>query len=128
MNDNNAESSISLMAAVIWFVAALSIGLTSYVLQEKSIEAVAIANANEDRRVQTLYKIEANETYSGAQVIQTLYEINKIEADIEVNHLFFSKNINIESTDVSGIDPYKNYIVTFERNTEGKLQKIIFRG
>lgn len=126
--NGTSEDSVSMLAAVMWFIASLSIVFMSYTLQENSIEAVIVSAEHEERRLSPIIEMASEESYTGAQVIQTLYQINEIEADIQVNNTQFSKLIDIKSTDVSSIDPYKVYIVTFQRNTEGMLEKIIFRG
>lgn len=126
--NGNSEDSVSMLATVMWFIASLSIVFMSFTLQENSIDAVILSAENEDRRLSPIIEMASEESYTGAQVIQTLYQINEIEADIQVNNTQFSKLIDIESTDVSSIDPYKVYTVTFQRDTEGMLEKIIFRG
>lgn len=127
MNETT-ESTVSVFVAIMWFVLSVSIAMGSYILQERSLDAVVNAVEREDHRLQTTIKIEDDELYTGAQVIQTLFNINNIEADIQVNEIFFSKVTSIESTDISSIDPKKKYQVSFIRNSEGTIEKILFRG
>ncbi|MCM3130501.1 hypothetical protein PUW24_00050 (plasmid) [Paenibacillus urinalis] len=125
MNENT-ETSISLATAILIFISAASFALWGLVSQEQSTNNLPQVRANEDHRVFSTIQEVGEELYSGAQVIYSIFRIQEINADIEVEDILFTKNLTIDNTDVSHIDPNKSYSVVYERNTKGELTKIIF--
>lgn len=126
--DENSQSSILIGAVIVLFVISLSITLTTVNLEDRGIQMVRHWIGTADHRVQSTLEIKGEETYSGAQILQMLFQINQSNTDIQVENMFFSKNSDIENTDVSGIDTHKNYVASYIRDQDGTLTKIIFKG
>jgi hypothetical protein len=122
------QSTILVSVSSILFVAALTIGLLSINIEDKATKTAHQWVESQDHRVQTVIELKKNETYTGAQVLQMLYQNKQLDADIQIDDQTFSKTMNIENTDVSNIDAHKTYFVTYQRNKEGTLTKIIFKG
>lgn len=127
MNENT-QYSISLTASLSLFVLALTLGLFSLNIEDKAMKAVSHWIGHEDHRVQAVTEPKDEETYTGAQVLQTLRQINQLNADVQIDSKIYSKTMDIENTDVSGIDTHKTYIVTYQRDRNGALTKLIFKG
>ncbi|MEB9896268.1 hypothetical protein P4K96_22765 [Bacillus cereus] len=84
------------------------------------------ANEQEERRLFTTFNEKKRETYTGAEVVQSIYHIHHINADIQVRNQFFLKTLDIDETDISGINLQNVYEVTFIRDSAGTLKTIIF--
>jgi hypothetical protein len=125
MNENT-EAGISITATIFVFIAAATFALWALVSQEQSVKNMQQLHANEDHRLFNSIQEAGKEVYSGAQVIYSIFQIKNLNADIQVGNLIYSKNLTIENTDVSSIDLDKKFNVTYERNTDGELVKIIF--
>ncbi|MEW4371683.1 hypothetical protein [Paenibacillus kandeliae] len=77
--------------------------------------------ATTDRNQQSTLKIEQSETVSGAEVRQSIHMIRDIGVDIEVDGMHYSKDLEPDDVDVSGIDLKRNYSPTYVRDTSGNL-------
>ncbi|PAD71338.1 hypothetical protein [Paenibacillus campinasensis] len=126
MNEN-IQNSISITASVLIFIAAATLALWSFTTQDQSLRILEHFKNQEDHRLYNVIEAPGEEIYSGAQVLYSIYNIKNIDADIQVGqYLLYSKSLNIENTDVSAIDPNKEYVVSYQRNSDGVLTKIIF--
>ncbi|MNJ79394.1 hypothetical protein D3C77_773990 [compost metagenome] len=59
-------------------------------------------------------------------MLQSIYNINSLNADITVDYKFFYRYLDIETTDVSHIDLKRVYKVSYIRDQYGVLQTIVF--
>lgn len=94
----------------------------------KALDIVDQAIYGRDRDLLSAPKIEKNgdNSVSGAIVLQTIRNISAQNADIQVNGVTFSKNLDIDETDVSMIDLSKSYRSQFIRDSKGIMTNIIF--
>lgn len=79
-----------------------------------------------DRNLIQVPKIMGEYTISGSEVMQSIFHIKEIGADIQVDSYFFSKSLLIEQTDVSMINLSRKYAASYSRNTDGTINKVIF--
>lgn len=73
---------------------------------------------------------ETARTVSGANVLMSIYHIGELGADIVVQdgtaEQTFSQGLDIEETDVTGIDVEEQYAETLVRDAGGALALIIY--
>ncbi|AWP25198.1 MULTISPECIES: hypothetical protein [Paenibacillus] len=124
MNDS-IERSILLGAMLIVFILAATSAVHSLDLQNKTFQAFKQIN-EQDKRLFTTLDVGGKEAYSGAEVLQSIRQIKSINADIKVENTIFSKDLDIDVTDLSMIDLNRNYLVTFIRATNGDLSTVVF--
>lgn len=124
MNDS-IERSILLGAMLIVFILAATSAGRSLDLQNKTFQAFKQIN-EQDKRLFTTLEVGGEEAYSGAEVLQSIRQIKSINADIKVENTIFSKDLDIDVTDLSMIDLNRNYLVTFIRATNGDLSTVVF--
>ncbi|MFS0841359.1 hypothetical protein [Paenibacillus sp. 1P03SA] len=80
-----------------------------------------------DRDLTQQPKVEGEPEVSGKDVLQSIFHITDINADIEVDGIFFSKALNIDETDVSMIQVNRKYSVDHLRRADGSLHKVVFQ-
>ena len=105
---------------------ALSLALALFTTTSATADHVVEVNAGRDHNVQTTLRIPDTYTVTGAQVIQTLYQIADLHVDIQVDGVAFSKDLDTEQIDVSSISTIKSYVPTYLRAADGSVQKIVF--
>jgi hypothetical protein len=125
MNEN-LENMWFLTAEIFVFVVASIFAVQSITSQEKTLAAYYKASQLEERRIYTNLEVNQEEYYTGAEVLQSIYQINSLNVDIKVDTLFFNRNLDIETTDVTGIDLKRLYKVSYLRDQQGVLQTIVF--
>lgn len=79
-----------------------------------------------DHRLFTEFGSIEEETYSGAEVLQSIQRIHTIGASIQVEGKTFSQSLDIDNTDVSMIKLQKTYKVKYVRDTQGVVTNIVF--
>ncbi|MGM1023176.1 MAG: hypothetical protein ACQEXV_22320 [Bacillota bacterium] len=80
-----------------------------------------------DRNMVTAPRIEGEETIEGTAVVQSIFHIAEIGADIQVDGLLFDKNLNMDYTDVSMVDVHGTYRTQYIRDNNGVLLRVIFK-
>lgn len=125
MNEN-LESMWFLTAEIFIFVVASIFAVQSITSQEKTLEVYYKASQLEERRIYTSLEVNQEEYYTGAEVLQSIYQINSLNVDIKVDTQFFNRYLDIEETDVTGIDLKRLYKVSYLRDQKGVLQTIVF--
>ncbi|QNR65214.1 hypothetical protein IAQ67_14960 [Paenibacillus peoriae] len=123
----NAASMIEFSALFFLFLTALISG--SYLFEtthRTMVEADSTINGRDRNLIETPL-IEGSETVDGASVVQSIFQIAEINADIQVDGLLYDKNLNMDYTDVSMINVNDMYRTEYQRDSDGILQKLIFR-
>ncbi|MNJ28196.1 hypothetical protein [Paenibacillus bouchesdurhonensis] len=123
---DNLEKTIFVAAEIFLFIVAFIFALNGIHAQEAAFEAARKSMEQEERRLYTSLQLNSNETYTGAEVIQSLYQIPQLGVNIQVGGQYFSKYNDPETINISGIDPYKVYDVAYIRDSQGILLTIIF--
>jgi hypothetical protein len=94
--------------------------------QEAAGLAVQQADIREERRLFSSLEVNGQETYSGAQVLQSIRQIGSLEVNIRVNGRVFYQDDEVSDLDLSGIDLHRTYTVSYIRDTNGNVQTIVF--
>ncbi|WP_411347955.1 hypothetical protein [Paenibacillus sp. WLX2291] len=103
------------------FIMCLSAGSSSF-RTTATINAQTYAlTSTTDRNQQSTLKIQQSETASGAEVRQSIHMIHDIGVDIEVDGIRYSKELEPDDVDVSGIDLNRDYAPIYVRDTSGNL-------
>ena len=105
---------------------ALSLALALFTTTSETVGHVGEVNAGRDHNVQTTLRVPETYTVTGAQVIQTLYQIADLHVDIQVDGMEFTKDLETGQIDVSNVSTTKSYVPTYLRAADGSVQKIVF--
>ncbi|MEW4372909.1 hypothetical protein [Paenibacillus kandeliae] len=124
--EENTSKAITLAITILVMVGILSYLLISLQIQDRMVYTVSQWTENSDHRIAQTYELVKQETYTGAQVQQSLNNILQLDADIEVNGRLYPRNNKVESSDVQSIDIHKTYIVQYRWDSNGIITKIIF--
>ncbi|ANS75347.1 hypothetical protein AWM70_12620 [Paenibacillus yonginensis] len=125
MNDT-VEKSIIWVVEVFLFITACMFAISGINSQEAAVKVVKHSSEQDERRLYTDLKETGEETYTGAEVIESIYHIKQLDANIEIGRYYFFKSDDLDNIDVSGIDPQQNYKVNYIRDESGKLLTIVF--
>jgi len=126
---DNLERTLFIVAELFLFIVACMFTVDGMRGQEKAIDTFRHAAEQEERRLFTSLEVNGRETYTGAEVLQSIYQIHVLGADIQVvdsQTFFFPKNLDLETLDVSGIDLRRTYDVTYYRDSNGTVLTIVF--
>lgn len=94
--------------------------------QDAAVQAAHKSAVNEERRLFTSLEITERVTYTGAEVLQSIRQMKALDANIRVVNQYFYRSDDIESIDVSGVDLNRTYTVSYIRDSQGKVQTIVF--
>lgn len=94
--------------------------------QDAAVQAANKSAVNEERRLFTSLEITEQVTYTGAEVLQSIRQMKALDANIRVVNQYFYRSDDIESIDVSGVDLNRTYTVSYIRDSQGKVQTIVF--
>ncbi|MGY3386795.1 hypothetical protein ACVWZB_004749 [Paenibacillus polymyxa] len=123
----NAESAIEYAIYLCLFLTALVSGIMLSESNQLELNYADEVISGADHDLVMAPRIEGSETVQGAAVVQSIFHIHDIHADIQVDGLLFDKNLDMEYTDVSMIDVRGTYRSDYVRDQNGMLQKVIFR-
>lgn len=104
---------------------ALAIASDGIIIQDRLQQTVQ-QTTEFDQRLFSSYGSVDEETYSGAEVLQSIQRIAEINADIQVSGQMFVKTLDIDSVDVSVVNLHKTYKVQYIRNSTGDVTTIVF--
>ncbi|CAJ0571290.1 unnamed protein product, partial [Mesorhabditis spiculigera] len=107
------------------FLIALGTASTDLSIQQRTQQSMQEA-ATVDHRLFTTFGSVEEETYSGAEVLQSIQRIQDIRANIQVEGVTFQQTLDIDSADVSMINLRKTYNVQYVRDAIGTVTTIIF--
>lgn len=123
---DNLEKALIVVAELFLFITACIFTINGINSQEAAIETFRRAAELEDRRLFTSLEVNGRETYTGAEVLQSIYQIQSINADIWVEGIPFPRDLNIETIVVTSIDLQRTYDVEYIRDKNGVLETIVF--
>lgn len=112
-------------AWIMLFLIALGTASTDLSIQQRAQQSMQEA-ATVDHRLFTTFGSVEEETYSGAEVLQSIQRIQDIRANIQAEGVTFQQTLDIDSTDVSMINLRKTYKVQYVRDASGTVTTIIF--
>ncbi|MDP4095283.1 hypothetical protein OIN60_00560 [Paenibacillus sp. P96] len=114
-------------AGFLLFISAAVSGIGLFRENHQALGEVNAVMDSRDRNLVVMPVIEEEERISGSAVMQSIFQIAELGADIQVDGYLFSKDVIIEETDVSMIAPQAVYSTAYQRNGDGVLQRVIFR-
>jgi hypothetical protein len=117
----HARSALWLGAGMLLFILCLSAGSSLFQTTNDINTKVYTLIHTTDHNQQATLTIESDYTCTGAEVIQTLYGIQELDAAVEVNGQRFDSSMDPDEMDVSNIDINRTYHPTYERDTQGRL-------
>lgn len=123
---DTVEKSIFWIVEVFLFITACMFAIGGINIQDKAIQAAHRSTELEERRLFTDLKDKGEETYTGAEVLMSLYHIHELGADIRVSGTYFSRNTEVEKMDTSMISLRQTYQVDYIYDSSGELQTIVF--
>ncbi|MFS0874018.1 hypothetical protein [Paenibacillus xylanilyticus] len=112
-------------AWIMLFLIALGTASTDLSIQQRAQQSMQ-ETATVDHRLFTTFGSVEEETYSGAEVLQSIQRIQDIRANIQVEGVTFQQTLDIDSADVSMINLRKTYKVQYVRDASGTVKTIIF--
>jgi len=117
----HAKSALWTGTGFLIFIICLSSGVllfqNSSDINDKTYELTTYSDKNQSSTL----KIENKYTCSGAEVLQSIYQIKEIDVNIQVDGVIFDKNIDPDEMDVSNIDVERTYTPTYVRDSQGNL-------
>lgn len=123
---NNAAKFLKFAAIFALFVMALSAAVELTQTNKLTADKTDDMIYGTDWNLIQVPKIMGEFTVSGPEVLQSIFHIQEIGADIQVDGYYFSKGLIIDQTNVSMIDLTGNYAATYVRNTDGTLNQVVF--
>lgn len=126
---DNLERTLFIVAELFLFIVACTFTVGGMQGQEKAIDTFRHAAEQEERRLFTSLEVNGRETYTGAEVLQSIYQIHVLGANIRVvdsQTLFFPKDLDLDKLDISGINLHRTYDVTYFRDSNGTIETIEF--
>lgn len=110
--------------AVTFFIAAVSIAIILFRDISRGLDTSFITNTSEDRTIYSGFKASDARQIDGAFVLQSIYDIKAIGADIKVDGVLYPKTLEIENADTTGIDVKNMYKEHYIRDIKGNLIEI----
>lgn len=111
---------------LLLFVSAAAAGVQLFRGNYDALNEVDAAISSRDRNLVVSPMTVGEETVDGASVVQSVFQRGEMGADIEVDGDFFAKDTSSDETDISRILLHATYTVGYERDSQGKLQRVIF--
>jgi hypothetical protein len=124
--DNNASEAIGLSFAVSAFMVSLTLSLYLFTTTGDTIQQTYEMNTNTDYNIHSTLKVSEKYFVTGTKVRQSLYQINDIGIDIEVDGLMFSKSLDPTTLTVTAISLTEKYTPTYVRDTNGVITMLRF--
>lgn len=122
----HARSALWLGVSFLIFIASLSGAYALFQTSARINEQTYHLTASSDHNMYSTLKIENKYTCTGAEVRQTIHQINSLQVDIEVNGTLYPKDLDPDEVDVSSIDLDQKYTPAYIRNTGGQLVMLRF--
>ncbi|MNW24138.1 hypothetical protein D3C74_08490 [compost metagenome] len=109
------------------FIAAITVAISLYSQSQAALAMVDEAISSRDRDLIMSPVVEGNEVVNGTTVLQSIFQIAEIDADILVDGYLFQKDADIHETNVGMISLKSVYGIEYFRNDQGKLERVVFR-
>jgi PBP1b-binding outer membrane lipoprotein LpoB len=120
------EKFILVVAEISILIVACMFALGGIQSQDAAVNVTYKSAVNDERRLFTSLEITEQVNYTGAEVLQSIRQMKMLDANIRVVNKYFYRSDDIESIDVSGIDLNRTYVVSYIRDSQGKVQTIVF--
>ncbi|WP_442600863.1 hypothetical protein [Paenibacillus sp. KN14-4R] len=122
--DSNLKSMLWLSFATVIFISALTVALYQVHFIGKTVQTTYISGNELDHNiVNTSTNLDVF-TVSSAVVLQSIYHIEEIKVNIQVNGHLYPKDLKIEQADLSFINQGKKYVRKSVRGSQGELIRI----
>jgi hypothetical protein len=118
---STTRNMLYLAVTTVMFMTAALTGYFLFNSISNSLQDTFRSNQEQDRNQQTVLKVTDPYAVSGAAVLQSIYQIADLDADISVDGYLFPKNLDIDETNVSVIDPSRMYSPRYDRDPTGRL-------
>ncbi|BFH13581.1 enoyl-CoA hydratase [Paenibacillus melissococcoides] len=122
----NAARMISLSVAFILFVAALSFSRDAVTARNQLLNEADRILDERDPNLAPRLQIPPTYTVTGAAVLQSIYHIRAIDADIQVGTTEYGREVDREHIDASGIRLNGLYRMKQIWRPDGSLERVIF--
>lgn len=109
------------------FITAITVAISLYSQSQAALAAVDEAISARDRDLIMSPVIEGDEVVYGTTVLQSIFQIAEINADILVDGHLFQRDTNIHEMNVGMISLEARYGIEYFRNDQGKLERVVFR-
>ncbi len=129
--NTSVRSMIEMSAACLLFLSAITIGLLLFQRGGASLESAFVSGRQQDRSIaSTLSPIAGDGMVSGAEVLQTLAQIEQIGVEIVVDSRTYPPTLERDQLNATGLVLAGRYQVKEERDGTGEIIRIrfIFRG
>ncbi|GAC40709.1 hypothetical protein [Paenibacillus popilliae] len=122
----NAPRMISLLVALILFVAALSFSHDAVTAHNLLLDEAERVLDERDPNLALRLQIPQTYTVTGAVVLQSIYHIRAIDAVIQVGSTEYGRDVDRDRIDASGIWLSGLYRMRQVWCTDGILERVIF--
>ncbi|WP_046228241.1 hypothetical protein [Paenibacillus dauci] len=122
----HARSALWLGISFLIFIASLSGAYALFQTSARINEQTYRLTASTDPNIHSTLKIDNPYTCTGAEVRQTIHQIDSLQVDIMVSGTLYPKDLDPDEADVSSIDLDQKYTPAYIRNTEGQLVMLRF--
>ncbi|WPP42240.1 hypothetical protein SK066_04595 [Paenibacillus hunanensis] len=122
----HAKTALWLGAGMLLFIICLSAGSRLFQTTTGINAKVYTLINTTDKNQQATLKMESDYTCTGAEVVQTLYQIQELNATVLVNGQRFDSSMDPDEMDVSHIDVNRTYHPTYVRDTQGRLTLLTY--
>jgi hypothetical protein len=124
---NIATKFMVFAGSLLLFLVSLTIALNLVFTHQSILDRAENYIYGMDKELTNRPEIMTKYQVSGAVVLQSIFQIQTNHVDIQVNDQSFPKDLNIDTTNTSMIDVKAQYVVTYERNPDGSLYRVIFK-
>ncbi|MEK3787499.1 hypothetical protein [Paenibacillus sp. FSL K6-1230] len=124
---NVVERMLFMSLSVGLFITAITVAISLYSQSQASLATVDEAITIRDRDLIMSPALEGDEVVYGTTVLQSIFQIAEIDADIIVDGYLFQKDADIHEANVGMISMESDYGIEYLRNNQGKLERVVFR-
>ncbi len=109
------------------FITAITVAISLNSQSQAALATVDEAITIRDRDLIMSPALEGDEVVYGTIVLQSIFQIAEIDADIIVDGYLFQKDADIHEANVGMISMESDYGIEYFRNNQGKLERVVFR-
>ncbi|WP_028590787.1 hypothetical protein [Paenibacillus massiliensis] len=124
---NVVERMVFMSLSVGLFITAITVAISLYSQSQAALATVDEAITIRDRDLIMSPALVGDEVVYGTTVLQSIFQIAEIDADIIVDGYLFQKDADIHEANVGMISMEADYGIEYFRNNQGKLERVVFR-
>ncbi|WP_025680118.1 hypothetical protein [Paenibacillus massiliensis] len=124
---NVVERMVFMSLSVGLFITAITVAISLYSQSQAALATVDEAITIRDRDLIMSPALVGDEVVYGTTVLQSIFQIAEIDADIIVDGYLFQKDADIHEANVGMISLESDYGIEYLRNNQGKLERVVFR-